>query len=70
MTNKHDAMRTLGFGVVGVTASFTLERYSQWMGAISITLTALYMLFKCIDWMIAKRVAKHEQSCKFKDNEK
>jgi 4-hydroxybenzoate polyprenyltransferase len=63
MTHKQDAMRTLVVGAVGVGASFTLEKYSQWMGAISITLTALYMLFKYIDWLIAKRVAKHKATC-------
>lgn len=62
-------MRTLAVGAIGVGTSFTLERYSQWMGAISITLTALYMLFKCIDWMIAKRVAKHQETCQVKTHE-
>ena len=63
-------MRTLALGAIGIGTSFTLERYSEWMGAISITLTAIYMLFKCIDWLIVKRVAKHQENCQIKSNEK
>ena len=43
-------MRTTLVGVIGTGASFTLERYSLIMSAAAATLTALYMLFKCIDW--------------------
>ena len=63
MTPKQDTMRTLALGAVGIGTSFTLEKYSQWRGAVSITLTALYMLFKCIDWLIVKRVARHKEMC-------
>jgi hypothetical protein len=59
-------MKTFAVGAVGIGASFTIERYSQVMGAISITLTTGYMVMKWVEWAIAKRIAKHEKNCKKK----
>lgn len=50
--NKFDTLKTLSVGVVGTFSALTLERYSLIASAAAATLTALYMLFKCIDWLI------------------
>lgn len=63
-----DGMRTTVVGVLGTVTSLTLKDFSQLAAAISATLTALYMLFKCYDWVREKiaayRAKKHLHKAK------
>lgn len=55
---KREAMKTTAIGVIGTGLSLTLEQYSQIASASAATLTALYMLFKCIDWVRTKSLPR------------
>lgn len=54
-SSRNDTMKTTLVGIVGTATSITLERYNLMAAAAAATLTALYMLFKCLDWIINKR---------------
>lgn len=58
---KYDTMKTLLIGAAGTTLSISLEQYSAIASAGAATLTSVYMLFKCIDWMIEKLQRKYRK---------
>lgn len=59
-----EGMRTTTVGVIGTVTALTLERYSLMASAVAASATALYMTFKCIDWIIEKRYGKRSKTKK------
>lgn len=49
-----DAMKTVIVGAIGGTGTITLAHYNEWMAAVIATLTAVYLAFKCVDWISEK----------------
>ncbi len=62
--NKFEGMRTTLIGVAGLLLSMTLEQWTKIGSLISIWATAFYMLFKCIDWITGKIIAKRARKRK------
>lgn len=50
-------MKTTTVGMIGTGATLTLAQYNERIAAIAGTLTALYMLMKCGDWIHGKITA-------------
>lgn len=59
-----EGMRTTTVGLIGTGLSISLEQYSRIASAMAATLTAFYMLFKCVDWIIEKRHGKRSKTKK------
>ena len=65
---KHDTMKTLSLGTIGTLATITLSQYNLIVAAIAGTATALFAVFKCIDWIqlrIENRRNKHKRKHKY-----
>ena len=63
---KHEGMKTISIAVVGVIGSWTIKQWTDLGGLIAIWLTVLYTLFKCVDWVAGKIVAKRAKKKKVK----
>lgn len=62
----NEGMKTTTVGIIGTVTSFTLESYSQMASAVAATITALYMAFKCIDWVVDKILARRARKANIK----
>jgi hypothetical protein len=54
MTEKYDAMKTTCVGVIGTWGSLTIAQYNEIMGAIGVTATTAFVVWRLYDYAIAK----------------
>ena len=57
---KHETMKTTCVGVLGTWGSLTVARYNEVMGAIGVTATTVFVVWRLVDYAIAK-IKKHRK---------
>jgi len=59
-----EGMKNITVGLLGTGAAITLKQWSDAASAAAATLTAIYMAFKCFDWLRGKYLAYHKKKRK------
>lgn len=56
---KYDTMKTTCVGVFGTWGSFTIAKYNEVMGAIGVTATTIFVVWRLYDY--AAKKLKHRE---------
>jgi hypothetical protein len=66
--NKHlrDSIKTGAVALAGAGSTITLAGYNEWVAAGIASLTLVYLIFKCVDWVADKAFEKRQQPTKRK----